>query len=169
MNRYILLGLHIISLVLLGFGWVKDMLHINVTAHYVIDFELLDEKRSVLGTLNKLWQTANYLPFLLIFVFGIVIPIIKSLAIFYLLAVKNSNPVWLKFVTSISKWAMADVFAISIFVAFLAAGSMDSTKANVEIGFYFFAAYVVLSGVVSMLLPKYISSNQKAANRNYPN
>jgi paraquat-inducible protein A len=161
MNRYILLVLHIVSLILLGFGWVKDMLHINVTAHYVIDFELLDEKRSVLGTLNKLWQTANYFPFVLIFVFGIFIPIIKSLAIFYLLSVKNTNPFWLKFVTSISKWAMADVFAISIFVAFLAAGSMDSTKANVEIGFYFFAAYVILSGIVSMLLPKYINTNQK--------
>jgi paraquat-inducible protein A len=156
MNRFILLGLHIISLVLLGFGWVKYMLHINVTAHYIIDFQLFDEKRSVLGTLKNLWQTANYWPFILIFFFGIVIPIVKSIAMGYVLLVKNPPSVWFKFIKGISKWAMADVFAISIFVAFLAAGSMESTKANIEIGFYYFSAYVLLSAVITMLILKVV-------------
>jgi paraquat-inducible protein A len=158
MNRYTLLALHLISLVLLGFGWVKDILHINVTAHYIIDFELFDEKRSVLGTLQNLWQTANYWPFLLVFLFGIIVPLVKSFAMGYLLIVKNPAPFWLKFVQAISKWAMADVFAISIFVAFLAAGSMESTKATIEIGFYFFSAYVLLSAIIAMLIPKVVKT-----------
>ncbi|HMC99810.1 MAG TPA: hypothetical protein VKH37_06650, partial [Ferruginibacter sp.] len=74
MNRKILLGLHIISLVLLGFGWVLDMLRINVSARFILEINLFNEKRSVLGTLQKLWDSGNIWPFLLIFLFGIIIP-----------------------------------------------------------------------------------------------
>ncbi len=157
MNRYILLGLHIISLVLLGFGWVLDILHINVTAHYIITVELFDERRSVLTTLKNLWQTNNYWPFLLIFLFGIIVPLVKSGLIFYLLLIKKANTKVYNLVSAISKWAMADVFVISIFVAFLGAKAMESTTANFEPGFYYFAGYVVLSGIVVMFLKKTIN------------
>ena len=152
----ILLILHIISLILLGFGWVKDILQIDISTHLLIDLNLFNEKRSVLGTLKSLWQSANYWPFLLIFLFGIIVPLVKSGVIFYLLAAKKSRTKWYGFVSAISKWAMADVFAISIFVAFLGAKAMENTKANLEIGFYCFAAYVLLSGIVVGLLGKMI-------------
>ncbi len=156
MNKYILLGLHVISLVLLGFGWVLDILHINITAHYIITIELFDERRSVLSTLKNLWETNNYWPFLLIFLFGVVVPIVKSILLFYLLLAKTANAKIYMLVNSISKWAMADVFVISIFVAFLGAKAMESTTANFESGFYYFAGYVVLSGIVVMFLKKII-------------
>lgn len=152
MNRLTLLILHCLSLVLLGFGWVKDMLQIDITTHLFIDFNLFNEKRSVLSTLKSLWESTNYWPFFLIFLFGIIVPLVKSGVIFYLLAAKKPQQKWLVFVEAISKWAMADVFAISIFVAFLGARAMQNTKAILEPGFYFFAAYVVLSGVIVMLL-----------------
>ena len=62
-NRWLLLTLHIGSLVLLGFGWVLDMLHIDISAHFLVDVHLFDKKRSVLGTLEDLWTGANYWPF----------------------------------------------------------------------------------------------------------
>jgi paraquat-inducible protein A len=157
MKRLILLGFHIISLILLCFGLVKDMLHIDISTHFIMDFNLFNEKRSVLGTLQTLWQSNNYWPFLLIFLFGIIVPLVKSGVIFYLLAVKNPHPWWYGFVSAISKWAMADVFAISIFMAFLGANAMQSTKANLELGFYCFSAYVILSSIVVMLIPKMIA------------
>lgn len=158
MYRYILLILHIISLVLLAFGWVKDMLHIEVSTHFIVDFNLFSEKRSVLGTLQTLWEGANYWPFFLIFLFGIAVPIIKSVMIFYVLLIKNS-PEWAgSFINAISKWAMADVFAISIFVAFLGAQAMQNTKASLEPGFYFFSVYVLISAVVSALLAKMLKN-----------
>lgn len=158
MYRYILLILHIISLVLLALGWVKDMLHIEVSTHFIVDFNLFSEKRSVLGTLQTLWEGANYWPFFLIFLFGIVVPIIKSIMIFYVLLIKNS-PDWAgSFINAIGKWAMADVFAISIFVAFLGARAMQNTKASLEPGFYFFSAYVLISAVVSALLVKMLKN-----------
>ncbi|MEP6674298.1 MAG: paraquat-inducible protein A [Ferruginibacter sp.] len=156
MNRFILLGLHITSLVLLGLGWTLDMLQIdiNLQKHFIVDIDmnLFNEKRSVLGTLENLWDSGNYWPFLLIFLFGILIPIVKSIVVFYLLLSKHPNPRWQHFVNAISKWAMADVFAISIFVAFLGANAMENTKANLEAGFYFFAGYVLLSGLIAMML-----------------
>ena len=152
MNRGILLLLHIISLVLLGFGLVLDMLKIDVTANFFIDINLFNEKRSVLGTLQTLWESSNYLPFLLIFLFGIIVPLVKSAIIFYILLAKNVADKWLQLVIKISKWAMADVFAISIFIAFLGARAMRNTTAFLEPGFYYFTAYVLLSLVLAGLL-----------------
>ena len=152
MNRGILLLLHIISLVLLAFGLVLDMLKIDVTANFFIDINLFNEKRSVLGTLKTLWESSNYLPFLLIFLFGIIVPLVKSAIIFYVLLAKNVADKWLQLVSKISKWAMADVFAISIFIAFLGARAMRNTTAFLEPGFYYFTAYVLLSLVLVGLL-----------------
>ena len=154
MNRYLLLLLHISSLVLLAFGWILDMLHIDINASFIVNINLFDEKRSVLGTLQTLWEGSNYWPFLLIFLFGILVPMAKSVVIFLLLIIKEPDIKWVSFVQSISKWAMADVFAISIFVAFLGANAMRNTRATLEPGFYFFSGYVLLSGVLAMLMGK---------------
>jgi paraquat-inducible protein A len=148
MKKMILLILHVISLVLLGFGLFNDMLKIDITASFFIDINLFNEKRSVLGTLQSLWESSNYLPFLLIFFFGIIVPLLKSGIIFYILLAQNVAPKWQEFVSLISKWAMADVFAISIFIAFLGAKAMKNTMASLEPGFYYFTGYVLLSAVI---------------------
>ena len=162
MNRYVLLFIHIASLVLLGFGWTLDMLHIDINIHkqFIVDINmnLFNEKRSVLGTLENLWNSDNYWPFLLIFLFGILVPLVKSAAIFYLLLAGEPRMSWYRFVSAISKWAMADVFAISIFVAFLGANAMENTKASLEPGFYYFAGYVILSGIIAVLLKGFLRS-----------
>ena len=159
MNRYILLSLHVISLVLLGLGWVKDILHIDISVHYIVDLNLFSEKRSVLSMLKKLWEDRSYWPWLLIFLFGIIVPLVKSGIIFYLLVGKNPDIKWQRFVSAISKWAMADVFTISIFVAFLGANAMQNTSATLQPGFYFFSGYVILSGIVAMLIGKLLSNS----------
>ena len=159
MNRYLVLALHIISLVLLGLGWFMHVLHIDVTVHYVVDFNLFSEKRSVVGMLEKLLGDKNYWPFTLVFLFGIIVPLVKSAIIFYILLAKNPASKWQSFVSAISKWAMADVFAISIFVAFLGANAMESTRATLMPGFYYFSGYVILSGIVAMLCGKLLSNS----------
>ena len=159
MNRYLLLSLHIISLILLGFGWILNILHIEINVHYIVDFTLFSEDRSILGLLKKLWTDSNYWPFLLIFIFGIIVPLIKSGIIFYILLGKNPDIKWHRFVSTISKWAMADVFAISIFIAFLGANAMESTKAVLQPGFYYFSGYVLLSGLVAMFCQKMLSNS----------
>lgn len=152
MNRLILLGLHVISLICLGFGLVLNLLKINITASFFIEFNLFNESRSVLGTLKSLWESANYFPFLLIFIFGILVPLLKSVIIFYILFKQNIHSKWKTILSAISKWAMADVFAISIFIAFLGARAMRNTTAVLEPGFYLFSIYVLLSGLIVTFL-----------------
>ena len=152
MNRIILLLMHVLSLIFLGFGLLLDMLKIDITANFFIDINLFKEKRSVLGTLQSLWESANYFPFLLILLFGIIIPLLKSAIVFYILLAKNVASKWKNIVSIISKWAMADVFAISIFIAFLGAKAMKNTTASLEPGFYYFTAYVLISAVIVSFL-----------------
>ena len=159
MNRYVLLVLHIISLVFLGLGWVLNILHIEINVHYLIDINLFSEDRSIFGLLKKLWTDHNYYPFSLIFIFGIMVPLVKSGIMFYLLLAKTPESKWQRFVSAISKWAMADVFAISIFVAFLGANAMESTKAVLQPGFYYFSGYVLLSGIVAVFCGKLLSDS----------
>ncbi len=163
MNKYVLLSLHVVSLVLLGFGWVLNVLQIDISAHFFVDINLFNEKRSVFGMLEKLWKDASYWPFSLIFLFGIIVPLIKSALIFYILLAKNPDSKWQRFISAISKWAMADVFAISIFVAFLGANAMQNTRAILEPGFYYFSGYVLLSGIVAMFTGKLLR-NSDASN-----
>lgn len=160
MNRYLLLVLHTGSLVLLGFGWVLDILQIDISFHFFADVNLFNEKRSVIGMLQKLWTDKSYWPFTLIFSFGIIIPLLKSALLYYIILVKDHDLKWRRLVSAISKWAMADVFAISIFVAFLGANAMQNTRAFLEPGFYYFSGYVLLSGIVAMLCRKLPDNSQ---------
>jgi hypothetical protein len=49
---------------------------------------------------------------------------------------------------------MADVFSISILISFLMGNALDNTKAHLEIGFFIFTTYVILSGIVSTLIAR---------------
>jgi len=159
-QKTVLLLLHLLSMVLLVLGLYKDMLQIDISAHFIVEIKLFNENRSILGVLQSLWQSSNYFPFVLILIFGIIIPLIKSVTIFYLLLSKKTAHYYYLFINSISKWAMADVFAISIFVAFLGANAMDNTKAVVMDGYYYFTAYVLLSALITHLLVKMKKSSQ---------
>ena len=152
MKRSVLLLLHIISLVCLGFGLIVNMLKIDISASFFISINLFNEKRSVLGTLHTLWESGNYFPFLLIFLFGIIVPLLKSGVLFYMLLAKEMSTKGHRLLSLISKWAMADVFAVSIFIAFLGARSMQNTTATLEPGFYYFTAYVLLSALIVSFL-----------------
>jgi uncharacterized paraquat-inducible protein A len=50
-------------------------------------------------------------------------------------------------VRSMSKWAMADVFAVGVFIAFMAGNAIDNLDARVHPGFYFFIAYCLVSNL----------------------
>jgi len=160
LQKTTLLLLHLLSMVLLGLGLYKDMLQIDISAHFIVEIKLFKENRSIIGVLQSLWQSGNYLPYILILVFGIVIPLFKSFIIIYLLLAKNPEKYYYHFIYTISKWAMADVFTIGIFVAFLGANAMDNTKALIMGGYYYFTAYVLLSGLITHLLFKMNRSGQ---------
>ena len=54
---------------------------------------------------------------------------------------------------SISKWAMADVFAAGIFIAFLAGNAMDNLDAKIQPGLYYFVSYCLVSNLAFQFRP----------------
>ncbi|MBL0357079.1 MAG: paraquat-inducible protein A [Chitinophagaceae bacterium] len=151
-QRTILLLVHGISLVFLGLGLIKDMLQLDVSAHFIVRMSLFSENKSILGALHSLWDSGNYFPFSLIFLFGIIVPLAKSIILSWILIAERREYLLYQWIGIISKWAMADVFAISIFTAFLGANAMQNTAATLQPGFYYFAGYALLSNVVATWL-----------------
>ena len=49
------------------------------------------------------------------------------------------------FVRGISKWAMADVFVVGVYIAYLSAKATDALDAQLHEGFYYFTAYCLIS------------------------
>ena len=108
--------------------------------------ELFRETRSILETVDALRESGNLLVAGLIFVFGVVVPIVKGLLLG--VALFGHGPirrVAMNFARGISKWAMNDVFVVAVYVAFLSAKATDNLDAQTEPGFYWFTAYVLLS------------------------
>ena len=56
------------------------------------------------------------------------------------------------FVRSISKWAMADVFAVGVFIAFMASKAIDNLDAVIGSGFYYFVGYCLVSNLAFQFL-----------------
>ncbi|MNN99281.1 Paraquat-inducible protein A [compost metagenome] len=63
-----------------------------------------------------------------------------------------------KFFKMIGKWSMVDVFVVAVFLVYLTANKGDVSRAEVEVGLYFFLAYVILSMLVSLSADKMLSS-----------
>ncbi len=154
--RYSLLILHICSIVLMFFGWVLPIISMDIFAEIPIfgKYYFLQDTRSVFGTLEKLFENGNWFPALLILLFGIIVPLTKTICIFFILFSNKVSAKMKQFIASISKWAMADVFAMGILIAFLAANSLGQTQANFHAGFYCFATYCIISIFISQMVLK---------------
>jgi len=111
-----------------------------------------DKTRSILGTVEELYRAKQWLVAFLIALFSIVVPVVKSalMVISGLLSGKYAT-YSATIVRLISKWSMADVFVVAIFVGFLAANATQQTEklfsltAEFGDGFYFFLGYCLLS------------------------
>lgn len=99
--------------------------------------------------MDMLFKEKQYFVGILIGLFALVVPILKTLMTGYYLYKPNST--LHSFMGSFGKFAMADVFCVGIFVAFLYTRFNSAIHANIETGYYWFTAYVVLN-IISMML-----------------
>jgi hypothetical protein len=85
--------------------------------------EVYQQTRSILGSVRHLYSVGSNLAATLILLFSVIVPFTKSLLVTW--AVCQSNPgrrqSTLLFVEMIAKWSMADVFAVAVMIAYLAA------------------------------------------------
>jgi paraquat-inducible protein A len=109
--------------------------------------EIFRETRSIIQTVRSLHESGNDLVAGLIFLFSVVVPFAKGALLGLIPLVKNPDSRRRVFVIvrDISKWAMADVFVVGVYVAFLSAKATDNLDAELQVGFYYFASYCVIS------------------------
>lgn len=112
------------------------------------------ENKNVLDLFSTLIDTKNYPVAVLIALFTFVIPMLKlSFTLKMLFAPHKATNRTSNFIHYLTKFSMVDVVVIAVFITYFSFGNLSAgvqTEANVLMGVYFFAAYVicaVLSGI----------------------
>lgn len=149
--------LTVISLVLLWPGLTDPVLSITASVNFLgKSREIFRQTQSIVESVRNLHNSGNDFVAGLILLFSITVPAIKAALLLAVFAVRDvaTKRRLHAIVTSVSKWAMADVFVVAIFVAFLAARATDNLHATAERGFYYFAAYCLISNLSFQLLEK---------------
>lgn len=106
---------------------------------------------SIPQAMKMLFKQEQYFVGVLVGLFAVIIPIVKTILTF--LFIYNKDSKLYKFIGGLGKFAMADVFCVGIFIAFLYTKFDSPLKANIEVGYYWFATYVILN-IISVILLK---------------
>jgi len=116
--------------------------------------ELFRQTQSVLQAVRTLHESGNDFVAGLILFFSITVPFLKAMALVIILVLRDQAKKYrlYQMVRSLSKWAMADVFAVGVFIALLAARGSDNLDGIPGPGFYYFASYCLLSNLAFQLL-----------------
>jgi uncharacterized paraquat-inducible protein A len=149
------LALSLLSLALLWPGLVQPVLTIKATMELFGNVrELSNETRSVIGAVQSLHAGGNNFVAGLILLFSILVPITKALLLVPIVVGRGSRRSYQLYtlVRTISKWSMADVFAVGMLIALLAAKGTANLEAIAGPGFYYFASYCLVSNLAFQLL-----------------
>lgn len=135
------------------FGFQVDL---TVHKKFEGDIYFYYQSKSIAQLIQLLFQQGNLIVGFSILIFSVVFPLIKTLLmLFFVFRPQIANKKWFKnFVLNLSKWSMADVFVVAIFLGFLAFKNLQvgiGTHSNIAIGLYFFFSYCILSILSSML------------------
>lgn len=156
------LGLTLISLACLYPGLTQPVLTITASIEILGNTrEIFRETQSITESVRSLFESGNGVVALLILLFSILVPLVKAVLVGVILFQRQSaGRVRLyEFVRSISKWSMADVFVVGVFIAFLAARALDALDATAGSGLYYFAAYCLLSNLAFQVMIPHDSAN----------
>jgi len=112
---------------------------------------MFDESVSILGGIIQLWLQKQYLLFLLISVFSVLLPLAKLALLIRLLtldsAVSPRARRYLHLMHEYGRWAMLDVMVVAMLVVTVKLGVIVSIQ--VHYGLYLFAAGVLLTMLVT--------------------
>jgi paraquat-inducible protein A len=147
--------LALISLALLWPGLFQPALTIRATMElFGTTRQLTNETRSVIGAIQSLRASGNLFVAGLILLFSVLVPLLKAALLIPIFAMRGSA--WshrlYTVVQTISKWSMADVFAVGMLIALLVAKGTANLSAIAGPGFYYFAAYCLVSNLAFQLL-----------------
>ncbi len=112
------------------------------------------ETIGILSAIQSWWSSGNYFISLIVLLFSFAIPVLKSASMGFIVGFPDtkSSQKMLKIFKIIGSWSMLDVFVVAVVIVVVTVNGKDSTKAMLEVGLYFFLAYVMLSIVATQLL-----------------
>lgn len=150
--------------------------HLGEQLKGAAEIEVYRQSRSIVGSVRHLYSVNSHVAATLILLFSVVVPLVKTLLAVW--AVRHHSDAvqrrTLVFVTAIAKWSMADVFAVALFITYLAAqasqGPADPSgpppivtfHADFGPGFYWFAAYCVFSLAVQQATSRWLATVRPA-------
>ena len=135
----------LVSLVVVVPGLIQPIITLSAN---MMGRQVFAETRSILQTVKDLHESGNDLVAGMILFFSVLVPFIKAVLLGVVGLLKPAVPVRYRlfaFVRGISKWAMADVFVVGVYIAYLSAKATDALDAQLHEGFYYFTAYCLIS------------------------
>ncbi len=146
----------VISLICLVPGLMQPILSLKIGAALPLvgTLTLHESSQSILKTIETLNENNNALVAFLILLFSIIVPLFKAVSLLSVLLIKKlrNHSRLHKFIALISKWSMADVFVVGVFIAFLSSQSNEALEAKLGTGFYWFLAYCLISIAASQVM-----------------
>jgi hypothetical protein len=124
------------------------------------DWEVYQQSRSIVGSVQHLYEMESPTPATLILLFSIIVPVTKAALSLWAIFLRENfrRRRVLEFIERIGKWSMADVFVVALFITYLVAQTsqglpgnpayappMLEFQADVGPGFYWFTAYCLFS------------------------
>jgi hypothetical protein len=137
------------------------------------DVEVYAQTRSILGAVRNLYEVGSPIPATLILLFSVVVPFAKAGLVAWALFMQDA---WrrrtLTFVETIGKWSMADVFAVALFIVYLAAQATQTPPSSLASappliaftaqfgsGFYWFTAYCLFALATQQITTRLVASS----------
>jgi len=140
------------------------MMSIHKEVQYLGDVVLTMESKGVLGSIAKLFENSDYVVGGALLLFSIVLPLLKTLSMLFValfIHIKTVHPI-VHFFKLLGKWSMADVFVVATFLVYLSGSKGEMSRAEVQVGLYFFLAYVILSMIASLSADRMLQEERTA-------
>jgi len=125
---------------------------VHKKVEYLGDVILSFESKGLLGTILKLYQENSLTVAIVLLTFSVLVPLVKTLSILAV-TVYETSPFaagMVRFFRHLGKWSMLDVFVVALLLVYLTSSHSEITRAEPEIGLYFFLTYVLLSMIASL-------------------
>jgi hypothetical protein len=135
---------------------------VHKEVEYLGDVILSFESKGILGSISKLYGDDNLTVAIVILLFSVLIPALKTFAMLFV-SLYEYSPFAARivhFFKHLGKWSMLDVFVVALLLVYMTSNNQDISRAEAEIGLYFFLTYVLLSMVASLSADKMLREKE---------
>ena len=159
------MSLSFATFIALIYGLINPILMVTIhkQVEYLGDVILSFESKGIMGSISKLFENGEIAVAMTILLFSVILPLLKSLTLTFTLLF-HAHP-WSKhlvnFFKHIGKWSMIDVFVVATFLVYLTSNSGGVSQAEIQVGLYFFLAYVILSMITAIITQKVLEKTVK--------